>query len=199
MIHEPVKMVFVSLLLSALLGGFLLIRNRVFKKKISLPALLILISILPLISMFRPGSYESSDLSIHSSFAIIFFQSLREGNLFPAWHSYAVGGYGYPYFLFTYPLPYYLTSLFHFLGIPFISSMKLLAGLSFSLSGLAMYYWIKEETKNKIAGFVAGIFYLFAPYHLLDLHFRFAIGEILAFAILPACFYFIKKNGKKGI
>lgn len=198
MIHESIKMVLISGASALFLFFVVLFYIFILKKKISLPILLLSISILPLVSMLRPGSYESGDLSIHSTFAMIFFNSLKEGIIIPAWHSYAVGGYGYPYFLFVYPLPYYLSSAIHILGFSFISSMKIVAALSFIASGYAMYLWIKEEAGNKLSGFIAGIFYLFAPYHLVDLHFRFAIGEILAFTFLPLTFYFLKKTENKS-
>jgi hypothetical protein len=69
-------------------------------------------------------------------------------------------------------------------------------GTVFILSGLGMYLFAKELFKNRPA-FLCAILYLFAPYHLVDLHFRVALGEIFAYAILPFVFYFIlriKKN-----
>ncbi len=51
---------------------------------------------------------------------------------------------------------------------------------------------MKDEFGKK-AGFAASVFYLFAPYHLVDMHFRNAIGEMVAFALLPLCFFFTKK------
>jgi len=193
MIDEPIKMVVVSSASALLLFLFIIFYKKFFNKNISLLLLLLLISLLPLVSMLRSGTYESGDLSIHSSFAIAFYESLREGIFFPVWDKYMLGGYGYPYFLFTYPLPYYLVSLLHSLGFTFINAFKLLAAFSYILSGFAMYFLVKEETKEKISGFIAAVFYLFAPYHLLDLHFRFAIGEVLSFLFLPLSFYFLKK------
>lgn len=60
-----------------------------------------------------------------------------------------------------------------------------------------MFFWIKSEF-GKIAGFVASIFYLYAPYHLIDIHFRASIGEILSFAILPYAFFMMKQITKNG-
>lgn len=63
-----------------------------------------------------------------------------------------------------------------------------------------MYFWVKEELGKK-AGFVAAIFYLFAPYHLVDIHFRVTVAENLSFVFLPLILLSIKKliekNGKK--
>lgn len=193
MIEGPIKMVFVSLASVAIFALLYLFTTKILNKKVPLLIVLFGLSLLPLVSMLRMGTYESGDLSLHSKFAISFFESLKEGNYLPVWEKYMLGGHGYPFFLFIYPLPYYFVSVFHVLGISFIGSFKILASLSFILSGIVMYLLVKEETKKSMAGFIAAVFYLYAPYHLIDLHFRFAIGEILAFLFLPLTFYFIKK------
>jgi len=61
-----------------------------------------------------------------------------------------------------------------------------------------MYLWLKTEF-NENSAFVGSLFYLFAPYHLEDLHFRVSVGEVLSFAPLPFVFYFsslLIKTGK---
>ena len=51
-----------------------------------------------------------------------------------------------------------------------------------------MYLWLKKML-NKISAFVGSIFYLFAPYHFIDLHFRADIGEVLAFVFIPLALF----------
>ncbi|HSA84444.1 MAG TPA: 6-pyruvoyl-tetrahydropterin synthase-related protein [Patescibacteria group bacterium] len=191
--HEPIKMVVVSLLNVAILTIVLLFYRYVYPKKtIPLLPLLVLIAILPLVSMLRPGSYESGDLSEHIKLSIMFFNELSQGHIIPSWTDLGCSGYGCPVFSFIYILPYYLIAFLHILGFTFVDSTKLFLALSFIASGVTMYLWMKEEFGEK-AGFIAGVFYLFAPYHLVDLHFRNAIGEMAAFALLPLCFLFTKK------
>ena len=55
-----------------------------------------------------------------------------------------------------------------------------------------MYLWMKDEFGEK-SGFAAAIFYLFAPYHLIDLHFRASVAELIAMAILPFLFLTTKR------
>lgn len=187
-------MVFVNIIALLLLSfGAIIYRYIYPKKSINLLTLLMLISLLPLISILREGTYESGDLNIHVGFATSFFESLKEGNFIPSWSSQMIHGYGYPLFLFTYPLPYYLASLLHALGLTFINSFKIILMSSFVISGVAMYLFVKEELKNKFSAFFAALIYLFAPYHLVDMHYRVSVGETLTFAILPVCFLFIKK------
>lgn len=188
------QMVLVSLIASIILIIGLFIYTKVFpKKKVPPLVLIILISLLPIISIFRNGAYESGDLTIHVSFAMPFFEALKTGHWVPVWNEYVLQGYGYPLYLFTYPLPYYFTALFHLLGFSFINSIKILLAASYIVSGIGMYLFVKEELRNTKAAFVSAIFYLFAPYHLVDMHFRVAFGETFAFLFLPFCFFAIKK------
>lgn len=186
-------MVGISLIASIILVIVLLFYKFVFRKNINYLTLIILISLLPIISIFRPGSYESGDLSVHTAYGMAFYSSLSEGNLVPNWAGDFNGRYGYPLFGFSYILPYYLSSLFHFVGFNFISSTKFVLGLAFIVSGISMYLYAREEFRKKYQAAAAAIFYLFAPYHLIDLHFRVDIGEVVAFIFIPLVFLFAKK------
>lgn len=189
-------MVILNLALSSLLLLGLIIYRYLFKRKINLLYLLILISILPLVSIFRMGTYESGDLSLHTQRLMSFYNSLFNHRLIPRWTPEFNAGFGDPHFLFAYFLPYLITSIFHFIGFSFLNSVKLLLAFSFILSGITMYFWVKEELGKK-SGFVAAIFYLFAPYHLIDMHFRVTIAENLSFVFLPLCLLSVKKIVEK--
>ncbi len=156
--------------------------------------IVILVSLLPLYAVFRPGTYESGDLSVHASKLIPFYESLKEGHLLPRWAGHLNAGYGYPLFLNTYLTPYYFGSLFVFLGAGYLTAMKLVIASSFILSGLFMYLWIKNWLSSSQAGVVAAIFYLFTPYHLVTMHFRVAIGEVVSFVFIPLVFLGLHKH-----
>src|SRR6185369_6574922 len=191
--HDPQLMVLIALISLIIFMAGVFMYKFVYPKKNIHPLILLLgISLLPLISILRPGSYESGDLSAHAKIAIMFYNMISHGNMIPQWSDLVCGGYGCPYFIFMYISPYYIASLFHSFGFSFVDSIKLVLATSFVGSGMAMYFWAKEEFGKK-AGFIAGLFYLFAPYHLVDLHFRNAVGEMLAITALPLCFLFTKK------
>ncbi|MBI2031154.1 MAG: hypothetical protein HYT08_00925 [Candidatus Levybacteria bacterium] len=190
---DPYKMVIISILaFLTLVIGVLAYKYIYPKKNISLFILLILISLLPLVSLLRIGSYESGDLTQNVFKSMEFYNSIQQGNLIPRWAGNLNATYGYPLFVFVYPLPFYVVFFFHFIGFSFISSIKLLIASSFILSGVGMYFFVKEEF-GKFSAFVSGIFYLFAPYHLVDMHFRVSIGELASFALLPFSFLFVHK------
>jgi hypothetical protein len=195
---DPYRMVLVNVIVSAILFCGLLFYKYIFpKKNINLFFLLVLISILPIVSIFRTGSYESGDFNIHIYRSMSFYQSLSEGNLMPSWAKDLNATYGYPLFIFNYTLPYYILSFFHFLGFSFILSMKLFLSINLILSGIFIYLFTKTLFKNNFAAFLSSIFYIFATYHLIDLHFKVVIGEILFFTLLPLFFLSIHKLYKK--
>ncbi len=202
MFSDPYRTVLLSITGILLLTVGLLIYKYIYpKKEISLFKILILVSILPLLSLLRPGDYESGDFNVHIYRIMAFYDSLREGNLIPSWAGELNATYGNPLFIFNYSLPYYLVSFFHFLGFSFILSMKIYLGLSLFFSGIFMYLFIKDLTNNRLAAFSSGIFYIFNPYHLIDVHFRATLGESTIFTLAPLTFYFLIKyfNSKQII
>lgn len=196
---DPYRMVVVNIIASALLFTSLLMYRFFYpKRKINLFFLLIAISLLPLLSLLRKGDYESGDFNIHVYRIMSFYDSLKEGQLIPSWAGELNATYGNPLFIFNYSLPYYGVSFFHFIGFSFITSMKIYLGLMYFISGIFMYTWIKKLTNDNFAAFIAGIFYLFSPYHLVDFHFRATLGEMTVFAIAPLVFLFVTKFIQKN-
>lgn len=198
--HDPYKMVLFNIISSIILGTALFVYKFIYpKRNINLFALLLVISILPVLSIFRPGTYESGDFNIHVYRAIAFYDALKDGQFIPSWAGELNATYGYQLFIFNYSFPYYIISFFHFLGFTFISSMKLFLASVYILSGITMFMFVRLITKSNFAAFISSIFYLFAPYHLVDLHFRNTAGELTAFVFIPLFFlsaynFLIKKN-----
>lgn len=190
---DPYRMIIVNLVASAvLLVGLLAYRYVYPRKKINLFAVLLLISLLPIISLLRKGAYESGDFNFNIYKSMSLLTALKDGQLLPGWAGELNSGYGYPLFIFTYPLPYYTILLFKSLGFSFITSEKLALASAFIASGTAMFLFIRSIL-NKTSAFVASVFYLFSPYHLVDTHFRVAIGEVFSFVFLPLVFFGITK------
>ena len=183
----------INIIFSISVGFCILIYKFIYPKRTpNVLMLLFVISFLPIISILRKGTYESGDLATHTAFTINFYENLKNGILMPTWASQLCGGYGCPLFEFLYPLPFYISSFFHAIGFSFLSSTKLLLISSYMALGFTMYFWVKDQF-GKTAGFVAAIFYLFAPYHLLDLHYRASVGEVLSFVFIPLVFLFARK------
>lgn len=189
---DPYRMIVINTILSTVVLMYFTLYTLVFKKKLNYLYLLIILSLLPLVSILRKGTYESGALSEFVKIAYSFYENLQVGILIPQWSSTRMGGYGAPLYEFMYTLPYYIISFLHFLGFSFINSVKILLGLSYVFSGITFFIWIKEEFNERIA-FFSSLLYLFAPYHLVNMHFRNDIGEMLSFMILPFNLFCIKK------
>lgn len=183
--NSPYWLVLINLLTSFfVLLGLFIYRFVYPKKKIAPITLLIIFSLLPLVSIFRQGVYQSGDFTTHVMEEMSFYNLLQHSELFPKWAGDMNATYGYPAFLFTYPLPFYLMAIIHFVGFSFINSTKILLSISYYFSGLFMYFLLKKIVK-KIAAVGGALCYIFAPYHLIDLHFRADVGETLSFVFLP--------------
>lgn len=157
---------------------------------------IIFVGSIPLLTLFHPGLPLTHDGQDHVARIANFYQSLSEGNIVPRWAGNLNWGYGHPILMFLYPLPSYGASLVHFLGIPFVESVKIIFGLTFILSGIAMFLFLRNVLGEK-AAIVGAVLYMFAPYRFVDLYVRGAIGEHVAFLFIPLVFYFLLQLSKK--
>ncbi len=158
---------------------------------------LIVLSVVPLLDLFKSGLPITNDGQDHVARIANFYQNLSEGTIIPRWAGMLNWGYGHPILMFLYPLPSYSASLFHFLGFTLVDSVKIIFGLAFIVSGLTMYVWVKSFLNQK-AGIIAAILYMFAPYRFIDMYVRGAIGEHMAFIFPPLILYFLLKSSRKS-
>lgn len=101
-------------------------------------------------------------------------------------------GYGFPLFNFYPPLPYLVGQIFRLVQFSFVDTAKLVFALSFILSGITMYFFSKEFF-GKWGGTVSSIFYIWAPYHSVDVYVRGAMNEAWALIWFPAILLFSYK------
>lgn len=179
-----------------LIIGISIYKLKFPQKKLNYGLLVILFSILPIVSILRPGDYNGQ-LFQNAEFAAGFWNSLSEGHIIPTWAANLDSRFGYAAFIFLYPLPFYLISLIHLLGISFMFSIKAVFLLSYLAAGWAMWSWTKTKFKPSVAWFVT-ILYQFAPYRFIDMHFRLDIGESISFVWLPLVFLFGPNNWVLG-
>lgn len=125
-------------------------------------------------------------------------KALKEGQFPVRWVADLGYGYGYPIFNFYSPLPYYVGALLNILGLNLITATKGMFFLGIILSGFFMYL-LAREFWGKLGGIISALFYIYAPYHALDIYVRGAVGEFWAIAFLPLAFYGlyrVKKDSK---
>lgn len=142
---------------------------------------------LPLLSSKLDIMYD--DGIQHVSRLIGTYESIKEGQTFPLIMSKLCNNFGYSWNLFYSPLTAYLPLIFKLIGASFIGCLKLFMFFVVLLSGITMYFFVQEVTKNKKVALLAGIFYIFAPYRLTDMYARNALAELTSFVFLPMVFH----------
>ncbi|OQY86110.1 MAG: hypothetical protein B6D41_13635 [Chloroflexi bacterium UTCFX4] len=147
---------------------------------------LALISLLALGPLLQVGYFWGAHDARHSVYFLFEFDRVfRDGVLYPRWFPDMTYGYGYPLFNIYGPLAFYVGEFFHLVGFDFVTSVKIVFALAWVLSGLAMYGFVKRVFENKNAAFLAGLLYVFMPYHLIDVYVRAALAESVALVFLP--------------
>ncbi len=101
-------------------------------------------------------------------------------------------GFGYGTGIFYPPLAHhaivYIYEILNIFNLNIFAAVKLGYFLSFLLSGIFMYIFVKETFNNKNAALLSAIFYMFFPYHVLDIFFRDAMSESFIFIFIPLIF-----------
>jgi len=93
-------------------------------------------------------------------------------------------GYGYPLFNFYAPLAYYIGGAFILLGFNALVATKIMMGLGVILAGVFMYF-LARKFFGELGGIISGLFYLYAPYHAVDIYVRGDVAEFWAYAFIP--------------
>lgn len=147
---------------------------------------LALVSLGALGPMLQPGYFWGAHDARHSVYFLFEFDRVfTDGIWYPRWFPDMTYGYGYPLFNIYGPLAFYVGELFHLLGADFVLAVKLVWALAWVLSGLSMYGFVRRVFENRPAAFVAGLVYVFMPYHLVDVYVRAAFAESVALVFMP--------------
>jgi len=93
-------------------------------------------------------------------------------------------GFGYPLFNFYPPLPYLVGEGIRLMGFAFTETVKILFISSFLVSGVTMYF-LAKEFYGRFGGVVSSAFYVWAPYHAVDVYVRGAMNEAWALMWFP--------------
>lgn len=169
-------------------------KKRGFKdiKKFICLALVIALSFPLVLPLLQKGFFPTHD----GEWAVIrlgaMHRAFMSGDFPVRWSGNLNFSYGYPLFQFTYPLPYYLGELFYLLGFGLVGSIKALFVMSVFFSGIMMFFLAREFFGN-LGGMISAVFYLYAPFRLVNLYVRGSLGESLAFALFPALLFVLRK------
>ena len=117
------------------------------------------------------------------------YQSISEGQTIPVIMSKFCNDFGYSWNIFYSPFTAYIPLIFSIFTASFELMLKLFIILITFASGIAMYEFVTKVTKNRYAGLLSSVIYIFAPYRLTDMYMRMAISELASFIFLPIVFH----------
>jgi hypothetical protein len=131
----------------------------------------------------RPGITHGHDLGYHLWALWSTFRCVLDGDLWPRWNPYL--GLGIPLLQFYSPLAYASAWPIQALGASPAQAFAAQMLAAQSLSACSAYASLRWLGGSRPAGILAAAALCLAPYHLLDQSFRTALGETLAFPLLP--------------
>ncbi len=147
--------------------------------------------------LFKYDVNYTQDLRRHLGRSYDAVITISEGSFPLRWAGILNYECGVPMYNFYNPLLYYLAVLLYLFTGHLLLSLKIINLMTLIVGTVFFYFWIKEETKNKLASFAGAIVYLFAPYTFLLIYVR-GSPEYLSYAILPiVLFLYAKTFGKK--
>lgn len=193
------------------------LRNRFLQDKIDktasylagdrghIGALLIIIvfGLYGLNDLFHPGLYSAHDIWHQVARLYHYFEATKAGLFPPNWVAPIAEGTGYPLFYFSYHLPWLIALPFLLVGVSIPTAIKLVFLVAYLTSGLGMYLFVHQVTRNKMAALGAAVAYLWVPYQFFAALVAGAIGTSLCLALLPFLFLglwlIIEKQATSGI
>jgi hypothetical protein len=151
--------------------------------------LILAVSIFAWAPLLTPAYFFRAHDAPHSIFYLVEFdQTLRDGYLWPRWATDFAFGYGYPLFNIYAPLALYAAEILHLSGLSLIAAVKTMYALVTLGAGLTMYLFVRR-LYGRDAALLAGIVYMYVPFHLLEIFVRSAYSEFVALALLPLVLY----------
>lgn len=165
-------------------------------KRFTDPTILIWIVVLIiLLPILRPGFFSFHD-ETHIVDVYEMIRSLELNGFPPRFAPDFNFNLGHPYFNFYYHLPFYITTVFHYLGFSMTDGFKYMLGLSVILAVSGFYFLLKNHV-GKIPAVFGSLVYILSPYFAVDLYVRGSPGEMYIFALLPWAGYLLDKYLKQ--
>jgi hypothetical protein len=145
--------------------------------------------------LLRPGYFWGAHDARHNVFFVLQYNlTWNEGILFPRWSPDWAFGYGYPFFNIYAPgATFVATLLYRLLSLSYEGAVEALFILSILLSAASMGIFVRELWGEE-AALVAGVAWVYVPYHLVDIYVRAAMAESLALALLPLALWGARRS-----
>lgn len=143
------------------------------------------------------GWIESHDGIFHVIRLEEFTQMFKLGHFPVRWAGNLDNGFGLPLFNYVYPGPYYLGLPLTYFGLSAKWAVKLLFIAFYWLGGVGVYTAL--ASRSRPIAFTASVLFLTAPYLLLNLFVRGALGELAAICLIPWVVVAWQDLSKRGL
>ena len=157
------------------------------------PALVaVSLSLFALIPLLQRHFFASSDGLYHIYRAIEIGRCLQDGAWVCRWAPDQFLGYGTPLFNFYSPFVYYISNIFHALGLGWVDATRAMVALWLVFSAVSAFAYAAEFL-SKPAALVVAVAYVYVPYHLVNAYYRGDLPEFAAMAWFPAILWAFSK------
>jgi len=141
--------------------------SKLIKHKYFWPILTFLFTIPAFFFLLKPGYYNMHD-DMQMIRQLEMEKCFQDGQIPCRWTPDLGYGYGYPLFNFYPPMPYLVGQVYRTFGFSFVNSVKATAVTQIILAAAFMYL-LSASIFGPAGGFIASIFYTYAPYHALNI------------------------------
>ncbi len=164
---------------------------KITKHKLFWPILTFIFTLPAFFFLLKPGYYNMHD-DMQMIRQLELEKCLKDGQIPCRWTPDLGYGYGYPLFNFYPPMPYIVGQIYRTTGFSFVNSIKATAVTQIILSAVFMFI-LASSIFGPMGGFIASVFYTYAPYHALNIYVRGAMNEAWAAVFFPLVFYFSRR------
>lgn len=162
--------------------------KKILVKKNVIPLLIVVVfALLAARTLFKPGTYFIMHDDLQMMRQLELEKCFKDFQIPCRWTPDMGYGFGFPLFNYYPPLPYLIGEIFRLFSFSFVMTAKLTFALAFVGSGITMYFFAKEFF-GRTGGVLASIFYVWAPYHAVDIYVRGAMNESWALVWFPLIF-----------
>ena len=132
------------------------------------------------------------DTWTYTSWATQFIDALKEGIIYPRWTPLNFWGYGSPTFILYPPFAFYLTALFNVFTGSVITAMNITKYTALLLSGIGMFFLVKEFYSERTA-LLSAIFYMGFPFNVFGLYYYGTFASVVSLIWFSPIMLFIYK------
>ncbi|MBI4028841.1 MAG: hypothetical protein HY376_00520 [Candidatus Blackburnbacteria bacterium] len=168
-----------------------------FLKKDPYVFIVLLIALMAGWWLLRPGYFNMHD-DLQMMRQLAMEKCFADFQIPCRWTQYMGYGYGFPLFNFYPPLPYLVGEGIRIFQFSFVTTVKLTFLLSFLISGVTMYIFAREFF-GRLGGLLSAAFYIWAPYHSVDIYVRGAMNEAWSLVWFPLILWASYRLIKSGL